>query len=124
MRLAVANLLGSNAPALVESATALRRDVARAALAASAPDSRLCGSPALPHESGVMPLRLRLGAASSRAAKVSARLSARWIEGCLNLFFRAVAGAVRWLLWLFFSTFTSAVTSVACLSFLTAQPSR
>ena len=30
MRLAVASLLGSNVPALVESATALRRDVARA----------------------------------------------------------------------------------------------
>ena len=75
----------------------------------------------MPHESGVMPLRLRLGAAST-AAKVFARLSARWIEGCLHLFLCAVAGALRWLLWLlwlFFSTFTPAITSVACFSFLT-----
>ena len=75
----------------------------------------------MPHESDVMPLRLRLGAAS-RAAKVFARLSARWIEGCLHLFLCAVAGALRWLLWLlwlFFSTFTPGITSVACFSFLT-----
>ena len=68
-----------------------------------------------------MPLRLRLGAASI-AAKVFARLSARWIEVCLHLFLCVVAGALRWLLWLlllFFSTFTPGITSVACVSFLT-----
>ena len=62
-----------------------------------------------------------LGAASI-ATKVFARLSARWIEGYLHLFLCAVAGALRWLLWLlwlFFSTFTPAITSVACFSFLT-----
>ena len=68
-----------------------------------------------------MPLRLRVGAAFI-SAKVSARLSARWIEGCLHLFLCAVAGALRWLLWLlwlFFSTFTPAIMGVACFSFLT-----
>ena len=45
----------------------------------------------MPHESGVMPLRLRLGA-ESIAVKVPARLSARRIWGCLILFFSAVAG--------------------------------
>ena len=75
----------------------------------------------MPHESGVMPLRLRVGAAFITAL-VSARLSARWIEGCLHLFLCAVAGALRWLLWLlwlFFSTFTPAIMGVACFSFLT-----
>ena len=75
----------------------------------------------MPHESGVMPLRLRVGAAFI-SAKVSARLSARWIEGCLHLFLCAGAGALLWLLWLlwlFFSTFTPAIMGVACFSFLT-----
>ena len=75
----------------------------------------------MPHESGVMPLRLRVGAAFITAL-VSARLSARWIEGCLHLFLCAVAGALRWLLWLlwlFFSTFNPAIMGVACFSFLT-----
>ena len=75
----------------------------------------------MPHESGVMPLRLRLGAAFI-TANVSARLSARWIDGCLHLFLCAVAGALLWLLWLlwlFFSTFTPAIMGVACFSFLT-----
>ena len=71
VRVAVASFLGGTIPPLVESATALLRDVARAGGQRSY--SRLCGSPALPHESGVMPLRLRLGAAS-RAAKVFAHL--------------------------------------------------
>ena len=59
----------------------------------------------MPHESGVMPLRLRLGA-ESIAAKVPARLSARRIGGCLILLFSAVAGGV-WLSCFFFCFFCS-----------------
>ena len=58
----------------------------------------------MPHESGVMPLRLRLGA-ESIAAKVPARLSARRIEGCLILLFSAVAGGGVWLVCFFFCFF-------------------
>jgi hypothetical protein len=56
----------------------------------------------LPHESGVMPLRLRLGAESNGSQGVSARLSARRIWGCLILFFSAVAGGGVWLVCFFF----------------------
>ena len=55
----------------------------------------------MPHESGVMPLRLRLGA-EAIAAKVPARLSARRIEGCLILLFSAVAGGAVCLVVCFF----------------------
>ena len=65
VRVAVASLLGG-VPALVESATALRRDVARA--------GGQVMRPALPHESGVMPLRLRLGAAASTQGASAARV--------------------------------------------------
>ena len=67
---AVASLLGG-VPALVESATALRRDVARAGGQRS---SLQVVRPALPHESGVMPLRLRLGAAASTQGASAARV--------------------------------------------------
>ena len=69
VRVAVASLLGG-VPALVESATALRRDVARAGGQRCLQVVR----PALPHESGVMPLRLRLGAAASTQGASAARV--------------------------------------------------
>ena len=75
----------------------------------------------MPHESGVMPLRLRLGA-ESIAVKVPARLSARRIWGCLILFFSAVAGGGVWLSCFFFCFFCSfrlpEAWSVAFFSFL------
>ena len=78
----------------------------------------------MPHESGVMPLRLRLGA-ESIAVKVPARLSARRIWGCLILFFSAVAGGGVWLSCFFFCFFCSfrlpEAWSVAFFSFLTTS---
>ena len=77
----------------------------------------------MPQESGVMPQRLRLGA-DFRIAKVSARLSARRIWGCLILFFCVVAGSawlVVWLLMVVFSFFFSDVWLVAAFSFLTTS---
>lgn len=75
----------------------------------------------MPHESGVMPMRLRLRAGFI-AAKVSARLSARRRWGCLILFLCAVAGSV-WLVvelpLVVFSFFFPDVWCVAFFSFLT-----
>lgn len=69
-KVAPCSLLGG-VPALVESATALRRDVARAGGQRS---SLQVVRVALPHESGVMPLRLRLGAAASTQGASAARV--------------------------------------------------
>ena len=78
----------------------------------------------MPHESGVMPLRLRLGA-ESIAVKVPARLSASRIWGCLILFCSAVAGGGVWLVFFFFCFFCSFhlpdAWSVAFFSFLTTS---
>ena len=75
----------------------------------------------MPHESGVMPLRLRLGA-EFKAAKVSARRSARRMWGCLIFFFAAVAGGGVWLVICFFCFFCFPdAWSVALFSFLTTS---
>ena len=79
----------------------------------------------MPHESGVMPLRLRFGA-ESIAAKVPARLSARRIGGCLILLFSAVAGG-GWLVvcflffCFFFCFFCSPGAWSVAISFLTTS---
>ena len=119
--LAFASRLNGAVPALVESATARLRYVARAGGQRSF--LQVVRVACLAARVGRDAAALALGGSLHTVTrKVSARLSARWIEGCLHLFLCAVAGALLWLLWLlwlFFSTFTPAIMGVACFSFLT-----